>query len=62
MMKGRDYTRGMRLPCLLAEEPDVEKGGNYKAFQEPFGVECHTEDVLIIEPSAPNIIVSVHAL
>jgi len=62
MVKGRDYTRRMRLPCLLAKEPDVEKGGNYKALQEPFGVEGDTEDVLIIKPFTPNIIVSVHAL
>lgn len=62
MMKGKDYTRRMRLPCLLVEEPNVEKGGNYKAFQEPFGVEGDTENVLIIKPFAPNIIVSVHTL
>lgn len=52
----------MRLPCLLAEKPEVEKGGNYKTFQEPFGVEADTEDVLIIKPFTPKIIVGVHAL
>lgn len=62
MVKGRDYTRRMRLPCLLAEKPEVEKGGNYKTFQEPFGVEADTEDVLIIKPFTPKIIVGVHAL
>jgi hypothetical protein len=62
IMRGKDYTRGMRLPCVLPEEPDVEKGSNNKAFQEPFGVEGHTQDALFIIPFAPNIIVNVHAL
>lgn len=52
----------MRLPRLLLEEPDVEESGNQKALQEPFGVERHAQDVLIIIPFAPDKIVSVHAL
>ena len=62
IVKGKDYTRRMRLPCLLLQEPDVEKGSDYKAFQERFGVGGHTQYFLFIIPSAPNKIVSVHAL
>lgn len=61
-MKGEDFTRGVRLPRLLLEEPNVKEGGNQKAFQESFGMECHTQDVLIIIPFAPDEIVGVHAL
>lgn len=62
IMNGKDYTRGMCLPCLLPEEPNVEKSGNYEAFQVPFGVESHTQSVLFIIPSAPDHIMNVHTL
>jgi len=52
----------MRLPRLLLEEPDVEKGSNQEALQLRFGVGGHTQDVLIIVPFAPHKIVGVNAL
>jgi len=52
----------VRLPRLLLEEPDVEKGSNQEALQLRIGVEGHTQDVLIIVPFAPDKIVGVHAL
>lgn len=34
--EGNEYSWGMRLPCLLLVEPNIEQGGNYEAFQETF--------------------------
>lgn len=53
---------GARLPRLLLEEPNVEKGSNQETLQEPFGSVGHAQNVLVIIPFAPDEIVGVHTL